>query len=144
MVEKQKPGAVRLPARGHMPRMRVLVVEDDEDTRRLREIELGEAGYDVIAALDGQHALRLVKTARPKVLLVDLGLPLMSGDEFVRRWRASADVKDVTVVIVSGREDAAEVAENLGVGRVISKPFRIEDLVATVAQCAARQSERMS
>ncbi|OLD33676.1 MAG: hypothetical protein AUI44_00400 [Chloroflexi bacterium 13_1_40CM_2_67_6] len=137
MVEKQKPGAVRLPARGHMPRMRVLVVEDDDDTRRLMEIELGEAGYDVIAALDGQHALRLVKTARPKVLLVDLGLPLMSGDEFVRRWRASADVKDVTVVIVSGREDAAEVAENLGVGRVISKPFRIEDLVATVAQCAS-------
>ena len=120
-----------------MPRMRVLVVEDDDDTRRLMEIELGEAGYDVIAALDGQHALRLVKTARPKVLLVDLGLPLMSGDEFVRRWRASADVKDATVVIVSGREDAAKVAENLGIERVISKPFRIEDLLATVAQCAS-------
>src|SRR2546422_11370305 len=136
MVEKQKPGAVRLPARGHMPRMRVLVVEDDDDTRRLMEIELGEAGYDVIAALDGQHALRLVKTARPEVLLVDLGLPLMSGDEFVRRWRASADVKDATVVIVSGRDDATEVAESLGIGRVIAKPFRIEDLLATVAQCA--------
>jgi len=120
-----------------MPRMRVLVVEDDDDTRRLMEIELGEAGYDVIAALDGQHALRFATAARPKVVLVDLGLPVMSGDEFVRRWRASADVKDVTVVIVSGREDAAEVAENLGVGRVISKPFRIEDLVATVAQCAS-------
>src|SRR2546427_8841617 len=136
MVEKQKPGAVRLPARGHMPRMRVLVVEDDDDTRRLMEIELGEAGYDVIAALDGRHALRIVKTARPKVLLVDLGLPLMSGEEFLRRWRISADAKDATVVIVSGREDAPDVAESLGIRTVISKPFRVEDLVATVAQCA--------
>src|SRR5438445_11698550 len=127
MVERQKAGAVRLPARGHMPRMRVLVVEDDDDTRRLMEIELGEAGYDVIAALDGQHALRLVKTARPKVLLVDLGLPLISGDEFVRRWRASADVKDVSGVIVRGREESAEVAENRCIGRGIAKAFRIAD-----------------
>ena len=120
-----------------MPKIRVLVVEDDDDTRRLLELELGEAGYDVIPALDGRHALRIAKTARPKVLLVDLGLPLMSGDEFVRRWRISADTKDATVVIVSGREDAPDVAESLGIRTVIPKPFRIEDLVATVAQCAS-------
>jgi len=120
-----------------MPKIRVLVVEDDDDTRRLMELELGEAGYDVIPALDGRHALRIVKTARPKVLLVDLGLPLMSGDEFLRRWRISADAKDATVVIVSGREDAPAVAESLGIRTVISKPFRVEDLLATVAQCAA-------
>src|SRR3989442_9137696 len=136
MVKGQEAGGRAPPYEGHMPKMRVLVVEDDDDTRRLIEQELSEAGYDVIPALDGQHALRLVKTARPEVLLVDLGLPLMSGDEFVRRWRASADVKDATVVIVSGREDATEVAESLGIGRVIAKPFRIEDLLATVAQCA--------
>jgi len=117
-------------------KIRVLVVEDDDDTRRLIEQELGEVGYDVVAALDGRHALRLVKIARPKVLLVDLGLPLMSGDEFVRRWRMSADAKDATVVIVSGREDAPAVAESLGIRTVIPKPFRIEDLVATVALCA--------
>ena len=120
-----------------MPKIRVLVVEDDDDTRRLLELELGEAGYDVIPALDGQHALRIAKTARPKVLLVDLGLPLMSGEEFLRRWRISADAKDATVVIVSGREDAPAVAESLGIRTVIPKPFRVEDLLATVAQCAA-------
>src|SRR3989454_10008360 len=99
MVERQKSGG-RAPSRGgHMPKMRVLVVEDDDDTRRLIEQELSEAGYDVIPALDGQHALRLVKTARPEVLLVDLGLPLMSGDEFVRRWRGSAYARDATIVI---------------------------------------------
>ena len=120
-----------------MAKTRVLVVEDDDDIRRLIEQELGEAGYDVIPALDGKHALRLVRTARPKVLLVDLGLPLMSGDEFVRRWRESGHAEDATVVIVSGRENALEVATSLGIRRVIPKPFRIEDLVATVAQCAS-------
>ena len=118
-----------------MPKMSVLVVEDDDDTRRLIEQELGEAGYEVIPALDGKHALRLMNTARPRVLLVDLGLPLMSGDEFVRRWRASGDANDATVVIVSGSENALDIAESLGIRTVIPKPFRIEDLVATVAQC---------
>jgi len=120
--------------------MRVLVVEDDDDTRRLIEQELGEAGYEVIPALDGRHALRLMHTARPRVLLVDLGLPLMSGDEFVRRWRASGDANDATVVIVSGSENALDIAESLGIRTVIPKPFRIEALVATVAQCADRSS----
>jgi len=120
--------------------MRVLVVEDDDDTRRLIEQELGEAGYEVIPALDGRHALRLMHTARPRVLLVDLGLPLMSGDEFVRRWRASGDANDATVVIVSGSENALDIAESLGIRTVIPKPFRIEDLVATVAQCVYRSS----
>jgi DNA-binding response OmpR family regulator len=121
---------------------RVLVLEDDDDTRRLIDQELAEAGYDVIPALDGEHALRLVRTVRPEVLLVDLGLPLMSGDEFVRRWRESGGAEDATVVIVSGRENALDVATSLGIGRVIPKPFRVEDLVATVAQCASTTARR--
>ncbi len=135
MVE-DKGGGHAPPREGPVPKTRVLVVEDEDDTRRLIEQELGEAGYEVISALDGRHALRLAKTARPKVLLVDLGLPLMGGAEFVRRWRVSADARDATVVIVSGRDDALDVAESLGIGTVIPKPFHIEDLVATVAQCA--------
>jgi DNA-binding response OmpR family regulator len=137
MVDAQGGGRA-LPREGPVPKMRVLLVEDDDDTRRLIEQELGDAGYDVIAALDGRHALRLARTARPKVLLVDLGLPLMGGAEFVRRWRASVFSRDATVVIVSGRHDARAVAEGLGIGTVIPKPFRIEDVVATVARCAER------
>ena len=119
-----------------MPKTRVLLVEDDDDTRRLIEQELGEAGYEVIPALDGHHALRLATAARPKVLLVDLGLPVMGGDEFVRRWRLSPATQDAAIVIVSGREDARAVAESLGVRTLIPKPFRIEELLATVAQYA--------
>ena len=136
MVQTQGRRSCASAREGPVPKMRVLIVEDDDDTRRLIEQELGEAGYEVIAALDGRHALRLATTARPKVLLVDLGLPLMGGAEFVRVWGRSAGAKDATVVIVSGRTDALEVAQGLGVGKVIRKPFRIEDLVATVAQCA--------
>src|SRR5437867_11019469 len=116
MVEGEKVGIVSSRLRDRVAKTRVLVVEDDDDIRRLMEQELGEAGYDVIPALDGEHALRLVRTARPKVLLVDLGLPLMSGDEFVRRWRESGRAEDATVVIVSGRENALDVATSLGIG----------------------------
>ncbi|HEV8534505.1 MAG TPA: response regulator [Candidatus Limnocylindria bacterium] len=119
-----------------MERIRVLVIEDDDDTRRLIEQELDEAGYEVVPALDGRHALRLAKTAKPAVLLVDIGLPVMNGDEFVRRWRSSPQAGDAAIVIVSGRKDARDVAKALGVETVIPKPFRIEHLVATVGRFA--------
>src|SRR5207302_617003 len=67
--------------------LRVLVVEDDDPIREVVEFALRDAGYDTIGALDGQHALRLAMVSQPDVVVMDLGLPIMSGPEFVMSWR---------------------------------------------------------
>lgn len=111
---------------------RVLVVEDDADTRRLLLTALAEEGYEPIPALDGQHALRTALVARPSAIVLDLMLPELDGQEFVRAYRDQLPT-NAPIVVVSARHDAERVAAALGARAVLRKPFQVQDLVAHVA-----------
>ena len=114
---------------------RVLVIEDDPNIRRLIVESLSDSGIDVLAAMDGIHALRSALAVPPSVVVLDLSLPEMDGADFVERWRARhPEAKAVPILVVSGRADAGEVAAKLGAARVFKKPFVVEDLVHEVAR----------
>src|SRR2546428_14074219 len=82
-------------------RRRVLVVDDEDDIRVLLEKELGNAGFEVVAAVDGLHALRLAVAARPDVLVVDLALPYMNGAAVLPRWRPRVGSRDAPGAAIS-------------------------------------------
>lgn len=113
---------------------RVLVVEDDDDTRELLQLALHQAGHDTISALDGQHALRLAVVSHPDVVVLDLGLPNMSGAEFIANWREHLGDQCAPIVVISGRPDVMKVANDLGARAAFKKPFDVEALVAAVGQ----------
>jgi len=119
-------------------RPRVLVVDDEDDIRVLLEQELGSAGFEVIAAVDGLHALRLALAGRPDVLIVDLALPLMSGAEFLTRWRKRTGRDDAPVVVISAHADLIEAARDVRPDAVFRKPFDVHALVAAVTEYARR------
>lgn len=111
-------------------RPRVLVVEDDPDTRRLLVSALSEEGYEPIPALDGRHALRTALAAGPAAILLDLILPEADGEEFVREYRKHVRTATTTpIVVVSARHDAHEVAARIGARACIPKPFEIGQLM---------------
>ncbi len=114
--------------------LRVLVVEDDDPIREVVEFALRDAGYDTIGALDGQHALRLAMVSQPDVVVMDLGLPIMSGPEFVMSWREHLGSNGPPIVVMSGQPDVMEVARTLGASAAFAKPFDIEALVNSVGQ----------
>ena len=60
----------------------MLVVEDDDDVRKLIALTLQEEGYEVLTAHDGYHALRIVATGRPDLIVLDFGLPHLDGPSF--------------------------------------------------------------
>ena len=112
---------------------RVLVVEDDNDIRRLITESLTNAGLDVIAAVDGGQALRTALARTPAAVVLDLGLPDFDGTQFVARWRERRpDANDVPIVIVSARSDRREIASLLGASYVCGKPFLVDELVGEV------------
>ena len=117
-----------------MTTLRILVVEDDDAIRELLEFAFREAGHETIGAIDGQHALRLAMANQPDVVVMDLGLPIMSGPEFVMSWRAHLGTPGPPIVVISGRPDVMEVARGLDARAAFAKPFDIEVLVATVSQ----------
>lgn len=112
---------------------RVLVIEDDHDTRRLITEALQSAGLDVVPAIDGAQALRTALARTPAAVVLDLGLPDFDGMQFVSRWRERRpDAGDIPIVIVSGRSDRREIASLLGAAYVCGKPFILEELVGEV------------
>ena len=112
---------------------RVLVIEDDNDIRKLITEALTNVGLDVVAAIDASQALRTALARKPAAVVLDIGLPDSDGTHFIARWRERRpDANDVPIVIVSGRTDRREIASLLGAVYVCGKPFEVDELVGEV------------
>jgi CheY-like chemotaxis protein len=116
----------------------VLVVEDDPDIRETIAQILDEEGYAVLVAENGQAALsRLAEGPRPRLILLDLMMPIMDGLEFREQQRQDPKYADIPVIIVSADGNARQKATNLGAAGHIRKPVGIDELLAVVQRYCA-------
>jgi two-component system, OmpR family, phosphate regulon response regulator PhoB len=111
---------------------RILVVEDDAELRRIWQLTLTLEGFDVEVAGDGQEALYRLEDRRPDLVVLDLGLPVLSGIVVRQEIAARALTRDIPVVVVTG--SVADPA-SLDVDCVIHKPVTPEALIRVVRQC---------
>ena len=119
--------------------VRVLLVEDDEDTRELYAYALREAGADVRAAGDVAAALHTVAEWTPTLVVSDLAMPATDGLSFLRELRAMPHMLRVPAIAVSGFSEQKDRNAALGAGfqEHLVKPLGPDELVATVARWAA-------
>ena len=110
----------------------ILVVDDDADFRTGLRIALEMKGYQVDEAAHGEEALVKLLEKPPLLVLLDLQMPVMNGREMLQRMRATTELKDVPVVIISGFGFEWE-AELMGAQGYIGKPFEPEELQKTIA-----------
>jgi DNA-binding response OmpR family regulator len=108
---------------------RVLVVEDDADTRQMLVAAIADDGFEPIPALDGQHALRTVLAVEPSAIVLDLMLPGINGEEFVRAYHEQS-AANAPILVVSARPDAEAVGRKIGARAVLPKPLDIGELIA--------------
>ena len=108
----------------------VLVVDDDLDLQDMLEFILQQGGCRVLRACSGKAALELLREVRPSLILLDLMLPDLRGEEILQEMRALLGPSP-PVVVVSASVDVAQRALNLGVAS-LSKPFGVEDLMELV------------
>ena len=110
---------------------RILLVEDEEQTRSVVEAYLERDGYWVTAAGDGARALEAFGVHRYDVIVLDLNLPKVSGEEVCRRIR---DVSDVPIIMLTakGSEEERIAGLDLGADDYLVKPFSPRELVARV------------
>jgi DNA-binding response OmpR family regulator len=112
----------------------VLIVEDEPDLRRMYRVALILAGYEVRVAGDGLDALQQIDRYLPDLVVLDLGLPVLSGTIVREQIAANALTRGISILIVTG---TPEKAEGLNVACVLAKPFSAERLVQGVRECLA-------
>lgn len=124
------------------PPVRILVVDDEPPIRRLLAAGLGTQGYEIHEAGTAKAALAAAAAALPDLVLLDLGLPDLSGHELLRRWRREG--LDAPVIIVSSRTDEAGIVEalELGADDYVTKPFGMNELIARVRVALRHRLQR--
>jgi two-component system, sensor histidine kinase len=132
IARPQTAAPSRTPARGEPPlSRRVLIIEDNRDAREMFRMMLELAGHEVLEAEEGLSGLALLKSARPDVAVVDVGLPGLNGYEIARRFRAEAtDADGVMLVALTGygTPEARERSRQAGFDHHLIKPVNAEAL----------------
>ncbi|HLR23444.1 MAG TPA: response regulator transcription factor [Pseudogracilibacillus sp.] len=120
----------------------MMVVEDDQMIRELIVMYLEKEGYDVIEAANGEEAKEKFLLDRPCLIILDLMLPKLSGEEFCK-WVKEEGDQDVSIIILSAKtrvEDKLNVF-NMGADDYMVKPFEPEELVAHVKAVLRRTGQ---
>jgi len=114
----------------------ILVVEDQEDNRRILRELLTNAGYEIIEAENGEEALAVVARERPDLILMDIQLPLLDGYEVTRRIKADPALRAIRIIAItsfalSGDESKARAA---GCDAYVTKPYNPRALLAKIRE----------
>jgi two-component system response regulator MprA len=127
-----------LAAAGDKASITVLVADDNDVAQRLCRRVLEKAGYNVLIAADGLQAVEVALSKRPNMILMDVAMPGIDGIEAMRRIKA--EIPGQPIVIASAHSMASDRERFLAAGAddILSKPFRLADLVAIVAKLTAR------
>jgi CheY-like chemotaxis protein len=122
-------------------RQTILVVEDDENLRRLFRTALALSGYDVVEAGDGLEALQRIDHSPPDLVILDLLLPGLSGIAVQQEIAAQAVTRQIPVVVITG--STLEPAPDVDVACFLRKPISPDELVDTVRRCLAAARTRL-
>ncbi len=126
-----------------MPKITVLIIDDDADIRLALRVILTRAGYAILDAANGRDGLRLFHAHRPSLILLDVAMPEMDGWAVLERVR---DLEDVPVMMLTARGLEVDKVRGLKAGAddYLTKPFGNQELLARVEALLRRSQDRDS
>ena len=115
---------------------RILLIEDQEDNRRIVRDLLRSVGYEIIEAVSGEEGVALAASQRPDLILMDIQLPRIDGYEATRRIRANPELRETPIVAVTSYALSGddEKAYEAGCTAYVAKPFDPMDLLTKVRE----------
>ena len=113
---------------------RILIVEDQEDNRRILRDLLHSAGFELVEATTGEEGVRLAEVERPDLILMDVQMPVLDGHEATRRIKMQPELSRIPIIVVtsyalSGDDAKAKAA---GADAYVAKPFSPRELLAVI------------
>ena len=125
-----------------MPK-RILIVDDEPNILLSLEFLMKRAGYEVKTASDGDAALEALEEEPPNLILLDVNMPKRNGFEVCQLIRANPEWKDVRIIMLTakGRDVEREKGLSLGADGYITKPFSTKEVVDTVQEFLADDTQ---
>jgi DNA-binding response OmpR family regulator len=114
--------------------MKIVIVEDDKDIASFLELAVQNLGYETAVAHDGQSGLSLIQKTRPNLILLDLHLPEVSGNEILRRVRADDALHSVPVIVLTGESYMLKPAVEAQANFTLVKPIDVRVLSQLISQ----------
>lgn len=120
---------------------KILIAEDERDIRELVTFTLNFAGYEVVAASNGEEAVQLVEREMPDLVILDVRMPRMTGYEACTRIKNNPKTAHIPVVFLSAKGQEAEIQTGLqaGADEYLLKPFAPDQLIAHVQKMLTRR-----
>lgn len=114
----------------------ILVADDDEVFLKLVERDLTNAGYSVIKAHDGEEAVRIAKSLRPALVLLDINMPKIDGGEVASQLRGYPLTKDIPIIYLTSmltKEEEGRIGGNIKGNFLVAKPYDPQALLAYIS-----------
>jgi len=119
-----------------MMQKKILVIEDNEDNRRIARDLLTSAGYEVIEAVSGQEGVTAAETQGPELILMDIQLPDFDGYEATRRIKANPTLSPIPIIAVTSYALSGDdvKAFEAGCDAYVAKPYSPRELLAKIRE----------
>lgn len=117
-----------------MPK-KILIVDDEADIFTIEQIRLEKLGYEIIGAKDAESAMVFLKKGLPDLILLDLLLPKMQGDEFCKKLKSDENFKKIPVILFTAsaiRTDIPQKMKEIGADDCVLKPFEPQELIGKI------------
>ena len=117
-------------------RKSILVIEDQEDNRRILRDLLTSSGYEVLEAVTGEDGVTAAETYRPDLILMDIQLPGLDGYEATRQIKTNPDLQHIPIIVVTSYALSGDdfKAFDAGCDAYVSKPFSPRELLAKIRE----------
>jgi DNA-binding response OmpR family regulator len=111
---------------------KILICDDDEGILDMLAFVLEDSGFDVIPEKNSMNVYSLIEKEQPDLLLLDLWMPVLSGDQVLRVLKSNPQTRGLPVIVVSASTEGQKIARDAGASDFLAKPFDIDQLVNRV------------
>lgn len=117
-----------------MPK-KILFIEDEAALQKTFGDVLGQEGYNIVGAMDGETGLNMAKTGKPDLILLDLVLPKMHGFEVLKHLKEDEETKDIPIIVLTNLEAMGDVEKALELGAttyLVKASYTLEEVVQKI------------
>lgn len=111
---------------------RILVIDDEVQLVAMITLRLESAGFEVASAFDGEVGMEKLKGGGIDLVILDIGMPKKDGYTFIKEVRACEAIKDVPVIVLTGKDRMQDMFEAEGIKDYLVKPFETDELLSKI------------